>query len=259
MRIATILLALATLAAAATAEIVTEDVPYRHLDVQLQGYLAYDDALSGPRPAVIVVHEWWGLNDFAKQKARALAELGYVAFALDMYGRGKVTSDPSQAGTWAGAIRRDLKQFRARARAGYDIVAQHERVDRDRIGAIGFCFGGSTVLQMAAAGMPLAGVVSFHGSLFAFEADDVRRTQAKLLVLHGAADPLVPDKDVAAFQQSLADSKVDWQLVAYGGAEHSFTNPGADEHGIKGVKYDKTAAQRSWRHMKIFFDEVLKK
>ncbi len=240
----------------AGAKIVTEAVPYRHGEVELEGFLAYDDSRTGRQPAVLVVHEWWGLNDFAKDKARALAELGYVAFAVDMYGRGKVTSDPNEAMKLASPFRTDTTLTRDRARAALDVVAAMERVDPQRIVAIGFCFGGTVVLQMAYAGYDLVGVVSFHGSLPVLPEADAKGVKARLLVLHGAADSTVPDERVAAFQAALRKTTIDWRLITYGGAKHAFMNPDADKLGFEGVGYDARTARRAWQDMRTFFGEV---
>ncbi len=236
------------------AKIVTQTVEYRHGETTLKGYLAYDDALSGKRPGVLVVHEWWGLNEFAKQRAERLAELGYVAFAVDMYGDGMVTRDPEKAGQLAGPFRQDPTRCRARARAGLDVLAKDERCDARRIAAIGYCFGGSTVLQLAYDGAPLAGVVSFHGNPMPPRAED--KIVAKILVLHGADDPLVSAESISAFQQGMTTAGVDWQMVYYGRAVHSFTNPEADKVGIAGVAYDEAADRRSWQAMQQFFEEL---
>ncbi len=243
-------------AAAAHAKIVTEVLPYKHGALECRGFLAYDEALTGPRPGVLVVHEWWGLNDFAREKARALAELGYVALAVDMYGQGQVVTTVEEAGRLAGQFRGDATLWRERAKAGLDALAAHPRVDPRKIAAIGFCFGGSTVLQMAAAGYDLAAVVSFHGGLAPFAEADAARIKARILVLHGAADTLVPDELVQAFQDSLRKSRADWQIVVYGGAKHSFTNPEADKLNMPGVGYDATTARRAWAQMRALFDET---
>ncbi|MCG3129007.1 MAG: hypothetical protein CHACPFDD_03903 [Phycisphaerae bacterium] len=239
------------------AKIVTEAVPYSHGDVQLEGFIAYDDALSGRRPGVLIVHEWWGCNDFAKERARRLAELGYVAMALDMYGKGVITSDPAKAGELAGQFKNDAKLWTERARAGFDQLARHSRVDPQRIAAIGFCFGGSTVLRLAYSGTPLAGAVSFHGGLFPPEPDATGKIKARILILHGAADTLVPDAQVAATQDGLRASGADWQIISYGGAKHSFTNPASTGLKMDGVGYDERTDKRSWQHMRAFFDEIL--
>lgn len=238
------------------AKTVTETVPYRDGDLALEGYLAYDDTRTSPQPAVLVVHEWWGLNEFAKTQVRKLAELGYVAFAVDMYGAGKVTEDPREARPWATALYSDPATWRQRAKAGFDVLAGHARVDRDRIAAIGYCFGGATVQQMAWSGLPLKGVVSFHGSLVPPSTDDAKRTRAQVLILHGAADTHVSDEDLHKYLEALRGSVIDWQLVMYAGAKHSFTNPKADDLGMPGVGYDARAARRSWQQMRLFFAEL---
>jgi dienelactone hydrolase len=242
--------------APALATVVTEDLPYRDGDVALRGCLAYDDAHVGPRPAVLVVHEWWGLNDFAREQARRLAALGYVALAVDMYGTGKVTDDPQQARLWASALYADPQKWRPRAKAAFDVLAAHPRVDRNRIAAIGFCFGGATVQQMAWSGLPLTGVVSFHGSLVPAGETDIKQTRARVLILHGAADTHVSDADLHTWLAALRGSDVDWQLIMYSGAKHSFTNPAADARGMDGVGYNEPAARRSWNHMRLFLAEL---
>jgi dienelactone hydrolase len=255
MHRASLALFLLAATAPALAKITTEAVPYRDGDLALEGYMAYDDSHTGPQPAVLIVHEWWGLNDFAKTQARRLAELGYVAFAVDMYGRGKVTEDPGEAQPWAVALYANPQKWRQRAKAGFDVLAGHARVDRKRIAAIGYCFGGATVQQMAWSGLPLKGVVSFHGSLVPPSTDEARRTRARVLILHGAADTHVSDEDLHKYVDALRGSNIDWQLVMYAGAKHSFTNPKADDLGMPGVGYDERAARRSWRQMRLFLAE----
>lgn len=242
----------------AQAEVRTEKVEYRHGDAVLEGYLAYDDSLTGKRPGVLVVHEWWGMNDYAKRRAEQLARLGYVAFALDMYGKGKVTSDPKEAGRLSGLYRDDRVLMRARAAAGLAVLKGRPQVDPARIVAIGYCFGGTTVLEMARGGAELKGVVSFHGGLATPNPADAKNIRGQVLVLHGAADPFVPAAEVVAFQEEMRQAGVDWQMVFYGGAVHSFSNPDAGRAGIKGVAYDERADRRSWQAMRNFFDELLK-
>lgn len=255
---------LVVLGAAAEAKVVTQAVQYDHGGLALEGYLAYDDAAAGPRPGVLVIPEWWGLNEFAKTQARRLAELGYVAFAADMYGGGKVATDPAEAGQLAGALRGDTERWRGRAQAALDTLARQHRVDRGKLAAIGFCFGGTTVLHLAAAAPPaggagttLAAVVSFHGSLPAFTAAEAGRIRARVLVLHGAADTHVPDEMVTKFMDSLRGTAADWQLVAYSGAKHSFMNPESDRMNAPGVGYDERTARRAWVQMQALFDETL--
>jgi dienelactone hydrolase len=241
------------LTAAAFGEIRTETVPYNHGDTTLKGYLAYDTAQTGKRPGVLVVHEWWGLNDYAKSRTRQLAELGYVAFAADMYGDGRTTTDPQKAGKWSGEVKGG-PLIRERSRLALDRLRNHERVDPDRIAAIGYCFGGTTVLELAYSGADIAGVAPFHGGLTLPKADD--RIRTKLLVLHGAADSFIKPETIDEFQKTLHEREVDWRMVYYGGAVHAFTNPDADEAGIDGVSHDPAADRRSWAHMRLFFDEI---
>jgi dienelactone hydrolase len=249
--------ALILMAPAAQAKMVTETVEYQQDGAILEGFLAYDDAVSGKRPGVLLVHEWWGLNDFVKKRAQDLAAQGYVAFAADMYGKGVVTRDPQEAGKLAGQLR-GKPLIRQRARAGLEVLAKHKLVDPRRLAAIGFCFGGTTVLELAYDGADLAGVVSFHGGLPALKPEDRKNIKAKILVLHGADDPHVSAAEVAAFQDGMRKSGADWQLIFYGGAVHSFTNPEAGTDKAKGVAYDPKAAARSWRHMQVFFEEIFK-
>lgn len=244
-----------TFASPAAAAVVTEAVPYRHDGVELEGYLAYDAARAGRGPAVIVVHEWWGLTEHPRRVARELAELGYVAFATDMYGKGVVTQDAKRAAQLAQPFKDDPALARARAAAGYELLRGHERVDPARIAAIGYCFGGTQVLQMAYAGLELAAVVSFHGHPVPPGPDD--RPQAKILICHGAADTFVPEDMIASFKQAMARLRADWTWIEYGGAVHGFTNPDAGKSGLPGVAYQEQAARRSWEHMRQFLREAL--
>jgi dienelactone hydrolase len=231
----------------------TEDVNYTSGTTALQGYLAYDDALPGKRPGVVVVHEWWGLNDYPKRRARELAELGYVAFALDMYGKGVVTADHNQAGKLMNALLTN-PDAQARAQAGLDVLRSHPRVDADKLAAIGYCMGGSMALHMARAGMPLKAVVSFHGTLQAEKKPHPIR--AKVLVCTGADDPMMPPDKVTAIEEELRQSGADWEINIYGGARHAFTNPAADSKGLPPLKYDARADRRSWQAMKDFLVEA---
>jgi dienelactone hydrolase len=246
-------------ATASWAKVETKTIAYEHAGQKLEGFLAWDDAVRGKRPGVLVVHEWWGLNDYARSRARQLAELGYVAFALDMYGEAKTAKHPAEAREMAGKVRANVQSWRERAQKGLDVLRSQDTVDPKRVAAIGYCFGGSTVLQLAFAGADVAGVVSFHGSLPAPEKDDLKKIRAKILVCHGAADAFIPAAQIDAFRAALDEAAADWQMVYYAGAKHSFTNPGADAAGLDGLKYDKNADQRSWAHMKLFFDEIFAK
>lgn len=248
---------MATLAASlAQAKVVTQEIKYKDGDVECIGYLAFDDAAKGKQPGVIVVPEWWGLNDYAKTRARQLAELGYVAFAIDMYGGGKTADNREDAGKLAGQFYQNPALFRSRFKAAFDKLAADERVDAKRIAAIGYCFGGTTVQQAAFSGLPLAGVVSFHGSLVPPQPEDAGLIKARVLILHGADDPLIKPEDLKVFMEAIAKSGADYEFISYGGAVHSFTNPAADKVGIAGVKYDAKTDERSWRRMQVFFNEV---
>jgi dienelactone hydrolase len=254
----TALFAVATVAPS-WAAIRTEVVPYRHGDVQLEGYLAYDNTVKAARPAVLIVHEWWGLNDYVKKRTVQLAGMGYIAFAADIYGKGVVTKDPKEAGALAGKFRiGDRTLLRERVNAGLQVLRNHPLADKQRIAAIGYCFGGTTVLELARSGVEVSGVVSFHGGLDTPNPDDARNIRAKVLVLHGADDPNVPLQQVIAFQDEMRKAKVDWQMISYGGAVHSFTNPESGSDPSRGAAYNEKADRRSWEHMKVFFAEIFK-
>ena len=257
-----ILLLLSVLAAtsAASAKIITKSVAYEHAGVKLEGFLAYDDekAVLKKLPGVLVVPEWWGLNDYAKSRAKQLAQLGYVAFAADMYGAGVVTTDPKKAGELAGQFY-GKPLMAERAQAALDQLVKQPEVDAARVAAIGYCFGGAVCQALAYSGAPLAGIVSFHGSLIPASPEAAAKNKAKFLVCHGAVDPFVTAEAVAVFTQSLNAGKFDYQFVSYAGAVHAFTNPGADKiaaAGLTGVGYNAAADRRSWAHMRAFFGEI---
>jgi dienelactone hydrolase len=245
------------LGSGAQAAVKTEEVDYRHDDLVLQGYFAYDDAVQGKRPAVMVVHEWWGHGPYARKRAEQLAGLGYLAFAADMYGKGVYADDHEKAGKLAGAIRSDRAIMRERALAGVDFMRKHRLADPARLAAVGYCFGGTTVLELARSGADLKGVASFHGALDTPAPEATRSVKAKVLVLHGGDDSYV-NASVPAFQEEMRRAKADWQMISYGGAVHSFTVPAAGDDPSKGMAYDASADKRSWRAMKDFLEEVLK-
>ena len=242
----------------ANAAVQTKLVEYKEGDNVLEGYLAWDDALAGPRPGVLAVHDWMGMGDFVKMRARKLAELGYVAFAADIYGKGVRPQTPAEAAAQAGIYKKDRSLMRARVRAGLDVLRHDPRCAPERLAAIGYCFGGTCVLELARSGAPLAGVVSFHGGLDTPTPAEAKNIRCKVLVLHGGDDPHVPRKDVEAFEDEMRGGGVDWQLVIYGGAVHSFTNPAAGNDNSKGAAYNAKADRRSWEAMKAFFAEMLK-
>lgn len=246
------------MAVSANAGVVSRTVTYDHDGTVLEGYLAYDDSIAGKRPGILVVHEWWGLNDFVRARVDKLAGLGYVAFALDMYGKGIFTKDPAEAKELSGHLR-GKPIMRDRARAGLNILKADQRVDESRIAAIGYCFGGTTVLELAYSGAELAGVVSFHGGLTAAKSEDYNRIKAKILICHGAEDTFISDDEIRAFHEGMRQSGADWHMISFGGAVHSFTNPGADQTGIPGIAYHPKADERSWNYMKVFFEEIFQR
>lgn len=249
--------ALMLLAAAfpAQAEIVSKVVEYKDGDVTLKGYLAYDDAIEGKRPGVLVVHEWWGLNDYARTRANQLAKLGYVALAADMYGDGKTTTSPDEAGKWATEVKTS-ELIRTRSRAALDELAGHSLVAEGKLGAIGYCFGGTTVLELAYSGAPLRGVVSFHGGLVPPKPEEYAGIQAQIAIMHGAADTFVPEEAIKSTLAALEEAKASWQMTQFSGAGHTFTNPDAAAAGVPGLVYDPTADYFSWEYMKAFFTKV---
>jgi dienelactone hydrolase len=232
------------------AKIVTKTVPYEHNGQKLQGFLAYDDAQSGPRPGVLVVHEWWGLNDYIRERAKQVAQMGYVAFAPDMYGEGKTTRDPKEAAAWSGDVRKS-GAIVPRAKAGLDVLRQQSQVDGKRLGAMGFCFGGSTVLGLAYSGEDLKGTVLFHGSLFPPEPG--AQIKSPIVILHGEKDSFIKPETITQVKDALEAAKVDYYMVTYANAVHAFTNPDADSFKIPGIGYNEKAARRSWEEMQSFF------
>jgi dienelactone hydrolase len=241
---------------AAHAAVKLEPVEYKQGDVTLKGQLAYDDAAKDKRPGVIVVHEWWGLNDYAKKRATMLAEAGYVALAVDMYGDGKTTVHPEDAGAWATAVRANAKTGMDRFMAGYNLLKSNPHVDPAHISAIGYCFGGGVVLTAALSGAPLDAVVSFHGSLPTDPATG--KVTARILACHGAADPFSTPEQVAGFMKVVTDAGADWQFVFYANAKHSFTNPNAGSYGMPQLEYNANADKRSWAAMLNFLAESKK-
>ncbi|MEB3177920.1 MAG: dienelactone hydrolase family protein [Nostocaceae cyanobacterium] len=244
------------LSTAVRAELRTRTVEYKDGNTVLEGYLAFDDKFTGKRPGVMVVHEWTGIGSYVKQRVEQLAKMGYVAFAADIYGKGIRPQNPEQAGAQAKIYRSNRPLMRRRAQLGLEKLRSFEFTDGERVAAIGYCFGGTTVLELARSGSSLDGVVSFHGGLDTPNPSDAKNIKAKVLVLHGADDPLVPAEQVAAFEKEMRTAGVDWQLMSYGGAVHSFTNPEAGNDKSKGVAYNEAADKRSWEAMKQFFAEI---
>lgn len=244
-------------AVAAQAEVVGEEVSYRAGGTELKGYLAYDDAVSGKRPGVLVVHEWWGHNEYARIRAEMLAAEGYTALAVDMYGDGKQAGHPDDAGKFAAEVRSNMPQAEARFRAAMKLLKRHRTVDADAIAAIGYCFGGGIVLEMARRGLDLDGVASFHGSLGTANPAQQGEVEAKVLVMNGADDPFVKAEQIAAFKREMTAAGVDYRFINYPGAKHSFTNPQADRFGKEfglPLAYNEQADKQSWAELMKFFD-----
>lgn len=241
--------------ASAQAAIKGELVEYKSNSTVHKGYIVYDDASTAKRPGVLVIHEWWGHNEHARNSARKLAEAGYVALALDMYGDGKQAHHPEDAGKFSGEVRKNPQLMKSRFEAGMKLLQKQSRVDAKRVAAIGYCFGGSVVLEMARTGENLRGVASFHGSLGTGNPAMPDKVKAKVLVMNGAEDPFVPAEQIAAFKKEMEAAKVNYKFVNYPGAKHSFTNPDADANGTKfklPLAYNAKADQESWAELQSF-------
>lgn len=238
------------------AAVVGKTVEYKHGDTVLEGYVAYDDAATGKRPGVLVVHEWKGLNEYAQRRARMLAELGYVAFAADMYGKGVRAKDHEEAAKLSGIYRNDRNLMRGRIGAALDWIRAQSNVDFSKIAAVGYCFGGSTVLELARSGADILGVASFHGGLKAPTPAAPGAVKAKLLVLHGADDSFIPAEEVDAFKKEMEAAGVDYKFIAYPGAVHSFTVEEAGDDPSKGMAYNAEADQKSWAELKRFLAQL---
>ena len=244
------------------AGVVGKQIKYSADSVTLIGYLVYDDAVKEKRPGVLVVHEWWGNNDYARKRAEMLAGLGYVAFAVDMYGNGKVVDTPADAGKISGESMKNRKSLKARFIAAFDLLKKNDAVDPTRIGAIGYCYGGGVVLNMANAGMDLKGVVSFHAGLGAVAPAGKSKVTAGILVCNGASDKFNPAEVIKTFRADLDSAKANYRFIDYPDALHSFTNPASTEIGKKynmPLAYNEKADKQSWADMKEFFAMIFKK
>ncbi len=255
------LLALAALPLHAAVQ--TRVIDYKAADgTLLRGYYAWDDAISERRPGVVVVHEWWGLNDYAQRRARELAALGYPALAIDMYGDGQTASNPKDAGHLMHTVVGDTDKQFARSLAGLQLLKDQPEVDAARVAAIGYCFGGKMVLDMARRNMDLTGVVSFHGALATATRAQRGNIKAAVLVLNGEADSFIPQVDIDALKSEMRTAGADFSFVNYPGAKHGFTSPDADrlakEHGMD-IAYDPAADADSWERMLAFFDTLFGK
>jgi dienelactone hydrolase len=254
------LAAVCLVAGTASAEVKTKEIEYKAGDTTLQGFLAWDDAQTGKRPGVIVVHEWWGHNQHARNQAKRLAQAGYVGFALDMFGKGKLATHPKDAQAFVAEATKDPKTAEARFNAALDLLKKDPRVDPAHIAAIGYCFGGGVVLQMARQGADLDAVASFHGSLAPQgPSAEKGKVKARILVMTGADDPMVPPAVVDAFKKEMTAAGAKLEVISYPGAKHSFTNPDADKTGVPGLAYNAQVDKASWDALLKFLKEVWKK
>jgi len=245
--------------AQAKADIEGTTVEYSSKGVVMKGYFAYDKNIRGKRPGVLVVHEWWGLNDYARKRARMLAELGYAALAVDMYGEGKQAAHPDDAGKFSSELMKNFGTAKDRFLAAMEFLKAQPVTDPGKIAAIGYCFGGGVVLNLARQGIDLKGLASFHGSLAAVVPAERGSLKAKVLVLHGANDKFITKEQIKAFKDEMKNAGADFRFIAYPGALHSFTNPEADEYGKKfniPVAYNSAADKKSWKEMKNFLKQI---
>lgn len=241
------------------AEVKGEPVSYQSGATECEGYLAFDSAVEGKRPGVLVVHDWMGVGDHTREVCQELAKLGYVAMAADIYGKGVRPTERTAASAEAGKYKGDRKLLRERVTAGLAQLKENKHVDGGKLAIIGYCFGGTTALELARSGAPIAGAVSFHGSLDSPTPEDAKNIKAKVLVLHGADDPYVKPEEIAAFHEEMRKGGVDWQMISYGDAVHSFSQKKAGTDKSKGAAYNEPAARRSWQAMKTFFGEIFGK
>ena len=242
----------------AQAAIKSEPIQYKQGDKTFEGVIYFDDADNTPRRGVMVCHEWWGLNDYAKARAQQLAQMGYVAMAVDMYGKGVLAKDMEEAGKLATALKDDRATLRARINAALAAFRTRKEVDPKKIAAIGYCFGGTTALELARSGADVLGVVSFHGGLSTPTPADAKNIKCKILACQGADDPVVPLTEVTAFVDEMKAARVNFQLNLYGGAVHTFTNPAAGNDPSKGQAYNEQADHRSWQALNAFFAEIFR-
>lgn len=255
------LVSLLLVAGVAQAAIKGKEVTYKQGDTVMKGYIAYDDSIKGKRPGVLVVHEWWGHNDYVRKRADMLAKLGYVALAVDMYGDGKTADHPKDAGAFAGQVRSNMPVAEARFKAALKLLENHPMTDKKKTAAIGYCFGGGIVLEMARRGVDLDGVVSFHGSLVTEHPAQKGAVKARVLVLNGQADPMVKAEHIEAFKKEMEAAGVNYEFINYPGVLHAFTNPDATELGKKfeiPIAYDAEADKDSWARMQSFFKAIFK-
>jgi dienelactone hydrolase len=245
----------------AQATVQGKEVTYMAGGTTLKGYIAYDDAVKGKRPGILVVHEWWGNNEYARRRATMLAELGYTALALDMYGEGKQAHHPDEAARFSTELAKNLPLAKARFESAMRLLQQQENVDAENIAVLGYCFGGSVALQMARLGENLKAVASFHGGLATETPAQPGKVKAKIISFTGTADPMIPAEQVAAFKLEMERASVNYKVVTFAGAKHSFTNPAADQYAREfnlPLAYDAAADKASWEETKRFLAGILK-
>ncbi|MDB9741288.1 dienelactone hydrolase family protein [Akkermansiaceae bacterium] len=241
------------------ADFVQESVEYKDGDFVLEGVLVHQKDASDVKeklPVILIVHQWMGITVYEKTRAMQLADMGYLVLCVDIYGKGQRPKDRGEAGKYAGKYKSDRGLFRSRLTAGLNKALEYPQADSSKVAAIGYCFGGTGVLELARTGADLDGVISFHGGIDSLKPEEGANIKSKVLVCHGAVDPHVKTEDITAFEKEMIDYDVDWQLISYGGAVHSFTQPMAGNDPSKGAAYDKEADYRSFGHMKQFLNEL---
>lgn len=238
------------------AAVKTEVVEYKDGKEVMQGFVAYDDTVKGPRPTILIIHQWMGITDHEREYAKKLAEQGYLAFAVDIYGKGKRPQNRAEAAQFAETYRGDRKLFRQRAKAAYKFIQKDKRADKKQMIVLGFCFGGTGALELARSGAPLIGVISFHGGLSSPTPQDAKNIKAPVLILHGAADPTIKPEEIQGFMKEMNDAGVDYQFISYSQAVHGFTQEGAGSDPSTGVAYNEKGARRSWQALTTFLNEI---
>jgi dienelactone hydrolase len=241
------------------AGLIEKQVEYTSNGTTMKGFLIYDENIKGKRPGILVVHEWWGLNDYARKRARMLAELGYTALAIDMYGDGKTADHPDDAGKFASEIMSNIETAQARFMAAYNLLKDHETIDPNNMAAVGYCFGGGVVLHMSRVGTELKAVASFHGGLQPVARAEPENVKAFVLVCNGADDPFITEEQISAFKTEMDSAGVSYEFINYPGSKHAFTNPEATENGEKfnlPIAYNEKADKESWEKMKLVFKRV---
>jgi dienelactone hydrolase len=244
------------LSSVACADITTRSVKYNAGGTEFEGYIAYDSSKTGKQPTVLIFPEWWGLNDYPKERAQQLAKAGYVAFAADMYGKGQSTKDAKQAGQWATAVKGDRKLMRERTQAALDAACKQDVVDPSKVAAIGYCFGGTCALEMARANQKVLGIASFHGGLDVGNGTPAANIHPRVIAFTGGEDPTVPDDLVTSFKNEMRKANADWEVVVYSGARHGFTNPANAGHASGAVAYNKNADMRSWASLQLYLQQL---